>query len=110
MTSGITTKEMMKGIQFIHITEPYLVAVYGFGSFFRSDHYGDCDILLVVANDCPCLGKLHEDLCRRFFSLGEVYSIIFDLTILTEREHEGKPLIEHDFLIPISVSGGCFSW
>ncbi|RZI42902.1 hypothetical protein EGT07_11840 [Herbaspirillum sp. HC18] len=79
------------------------MSVYGFGSFFRSKKANDCDLVLVVDNNCPDLGFLHAKLHRIFSDLGNKLSIIFDLTILTEREHERKPLIEHNILIPISV-------
>jgi hypothetical protein len=77
--------------------------VYGFGSFFRSAEANDCDLLLVVDNDCQDLGRLHADLSKSFLSLGEKLLVVFDLTILTEREHQRKPLREHDILIPLSV-------
>ena len=93
---------MMKEIQCIHTSEPHLLSVYGFGSFFRSEKYNDCDLLLVIDNDCPCLGQIHAELYERFFDLGKKLSVVFDLTILTEREHKRKPLREHNDLIIVS--------
>lgn len=103
MISGITTEKMKMEIQCIHTSEPNLLGVYGFGSFFRSEKYNDCDLLLVIDNDCSCLGKIHAELYERFFDLGKRLSVVFDLTILTEREHRNKPLREHNELIAISV-------
>lgn len=104
MTSGHIIKKIKTEIQLIHTSNIYLVAVYGFGSFFRSEKAKDCDLLLVVSTDCPNLGLLHAELCNIFLILGDQLSVVFDLTILTEREHQRKPLREHDMLIPISVS------
>lgn len=80
------------------------MAVYGFGSFFRGKDANDCDLLLVVENDCEDLGRLHAELSRSFLSLGEKLLVLFDLTILTEREHQRRPLREHDILVPMTVN------
>ena len=96
---------MMRGIQYIHTKQLHLVSIYGFGSFFRSEHANDCDLLLVVNDRCSNLGFLHADLSKAFSELGERLSIVFDLTILTEREHMRAPLREHDNLIDVSVAG-----
>lgn len=91
---------MIKGIQYIHIKEPDLLSVYGFGSFFRSVDAADCDLLLVVVkDDCLNLGSLHADLSKQFYALGNDLSIELDLTILTKREHIKKPLREHHKLV-----------
>ena len=96
--------EMMREIQCIHTEQLHLVSVYGFGSFFRSEHANDCDLLLVVNNSCSNLGLLHADLCKAFDRLGERVLIVFDLTILTEREHMDAPLREHGNLVNISTA------
>lgn len=95
---------MMKEIQYIHTKQLDLVSIYGFGSFFRSEHASDCDLLLVVNGRCSNLGLLHADLSKVFSELGERLSIVFDLTILTEREHMRAPLREHCNLINVSVA------
>ncbi|MDD2449563.1 MAG: hypothetical protein PHS42_05295 [Sulfurimonas sp.] len=89
-------------IRHIHTSKPELVSVFGFGSFFRTDTPSDCDLLLVVKDDSSDLGKLHAELSSVFLILGKRISIDFDLTILTEKEHARKPLLEHKNLIPIS--------
>lgn len=94
---------MIKEIQFIHTKNSNLLNVFGFGSFFRSNNPKDCDLLLVVKDDSPNLGKLHADLSKSFFALGKKLAIDFDLTILTEREHRSAPLREHDMLVTIST-------
>lgn len=99
---------MTKEIRSIHSKWPDLVSIFGFGSFFRSDNPFDCDLLLVVKDGTQDLGKLHEELSMDFFNLGQEISIQFDLTILTEREHSRKPLIEHNNLIVISVGETIF--
>ena|SRR3990167_1048959 len=104
MTSGITIKEIAREIQYIHTNEAQIVSIYGFGSFFRSNKANDCDLLFVIDNNCPDLGSIHAKLYRVFSELGDKLSITFDLTILTEREHEREPLLEHNALIPISMS------
>lgn len=93
----------MKEIRHINTSRPELVSIFGFGSFFRTDKPSDCDLLLVVKDDSSDLGKLHAELSMDFFNLGQKMSIHFDLTILTEREHARKPLIEHENLITISL-------
>ena len=102
MNSGPTIKKIKKEIQSIHSKHHDLLEVYGFGSFFRSKNANDCDLLLVVNNECKDLGRLHADLSKSFLLLSDKLSTLFDLTILTEREHQRKPLREHDILIPIS--------
>lgn len=92
---------MIKEIQFIHTKNSNLLSVFGFGSFFRGNNPKDCDLLLVVKDDSPNLGKLHADLSKAFFALGKKLEIDFDLTVLTEREHKAAPLREHDRLVPI---------
>ncbi|OEE36510.1 hypothetical protein A1QS_16415 [Vibrio ordalii FS-238] len=94
---------MTREIQSIHTKNSNRFSVYGFGSFFRSSHANDCDLLLVVKNDTENLGQLHADLSNMFYELGSKLSIDFDLTILTEREHKASPLREHDRLVEISV-------
>ncbi len=94
---------MKTEIQFIHTQKKDLLSVYGFGSFFRSSHANDCDLLLVVSNASQDLGQLHADLCHTFFELGEKLAIDFDLTILTEREHKASLLREHDSLVELVV-------
>ncbi|MAD54921.1 MAG: hypothetical protein CMF18_12765 [Idiomarinaceae bacterium] len=101
MSFGCTTKEMMKEIQSIHTNNSNLLSVYGFGSYFRNTHANDCDLLLVVKNDAPNLGRVHAALSKEFLELGIKLSINFDLTILTEREHNTSPLREHDRLVSI---------
>ena len=101
MSFGRITKKMMKEIQSIHTKNSNLLGVYGFGSFFRSGYANDCDLLLVVNNSAPNLGKLHADLSKEFLELGFKLSIDFDLTVLTEREHKCSPLREHDRLVLI---------
>ncbi|EGR1345772.1 hypothetical protein EAN90_24845, partial [Vibrio parahaemolyticus] len=103
MIFGCITNEMIKEIQFIHTKNSNLLSVFGFGSFFRSNNPKDCDLLLVVKDDSPNLGKLHADLSKAFFDLGEKLAIDFDLTVLTEREHKAAPLREHDRLVTIST-------
>lgn len=93
---------MIKEIRLIHINSPYLINVYGFGSYFRSDLANDCDLLLVVDDNCPDLGVLYIELYNSFTELGSKLSIIFDLTVLTEREHRAAPLNEHDRLVELS--------
>lgn len=93
---------MMKEIHYINTTRSEIVGIFGFGSFFRAEKPSDCDLLLVVNDDTSDLGKLHAELSMDFISLGQAMSIDFDLTILTETEHAGKPLLEHENLIPIS--------
>ncbi len=79
-------------IQSISIDLPDLLAVYGFGSFFRGSHSRDCDILVVVSDDHRDLGTLHATISHEFRSLGHRVGILFDVTILTAREHRRKPL------------------
>lgn len=89
-------------IQRIHTNNRVLVSIYGFGSFFRNKSARDCDLLLVIKNDAADLGGVHATLNYEFSELGNELSLKFDLTILTEREHMRKPLLEHDRLVPIS--------
>lgn len=91
----------MKEIRHINTIRTEIVSIFGFGSFFQTDKPSDCDLLLVVKDDSSDLGKLHAELSMVFLSLGQQMSIDFDLTILTETEHERKPLREHENLIPI---------
>lgn len=91
----------MMEIQSISIELPDLLAVYGFGSFFRRSDSQDCDLLVVVPDNHRDLGRLHATITREFRSLGHRLGKVFDLTILTMREHKGNHLREHNCLVPI---------
>ncbi len=93
---------MTREIQFIRTKEPNLIKVYGFGSFFRFHNPSDCDLLLVIKNDCSNLASIHSELSKYFHKIGKKLGVKFDLTILTEREDSRKPLMEHNKLIPLS--------
>jgi hypothetical protein len=92
---------MMTAIRSIHAVIPDIVAIFGFGSFFRGMPYHDCDILVVIGDDTGDLGHIHFKICHWFQNLGNEIGIIFDVCILTEREHYTKPLREHNNLFQI---------
>lgn len=94
---------MKKEILSIHSNAPYLISVYGFGSYFRNHNANDCDLLLIVDENYPDLGKIHTELHQIFSNLGIKLSVLFDLTILTKREFNGNPpLLELTQLIELS--------
>jgi hypothetical protein len=80
---------------------PDVVAGFGFGSFFRSDNAADCDLLLVIGDQTRERGRLHRDLTSYLGSVGQRLGIRFDLTILTESEHQTEPLLEDGALVQL---------
>jgi predicted nucleotidyltransferase len=94
---------MIKEIQSILSRVPELKGVYGFGSYFRSQSFRDCDVLLVIADASPNPGRLHSELSSSFTKLGTKLGITFDVTILTETEHSRAPLREHPALVTLGL-------
>ena len=50
---------------------PDVVAVFGFGSFFRCSCPKDCDLLIVIADSANELGSLHGQLNSMFQAVGQ---------------------------------------
>lgn len=91
-------KLMKRVIQDIATKLPDIVAVYGFGSFFRGTIYKDIDLVFVVKNSCSnrllVLRELRELTAATEIHLGIPIDIIF----LTETEFQGEPLMESNNL------------
>ena len=99
MISGLTIEKIKTEIQSIAPEISEIAAVYGFGSFFRSSRYHDIDILVVASPSCKdCLAtyyKFRHGIPTLITRLG----VEFDITFLTSREYQERPLLEMDDLI-----------
>ena len=68
---------------------------------FRGQRYKDIDILVVASPSCKDHLGAYYEFRTKIESIGVRLSVVFDITFLTSREFEEKPLIEMDFLIEI---------
>ncbi len=80
-----------------------IVAVYGFGSFFRTSTPNDCDLLVVVKSELKN-GNIHKEIHKLFCQLASSTTLPIDLVIVTTDEFPTIPLIERDNLYPIFLS------
>lgn len=78
-----------------------LWGVFGFGSFFRSKHYNDIDLLLVSTPDAESPLLVYQSCIQDLKHLSKKLDLKFDITFLTYKEHIQKPLREHDSLFEI---------
>ena len=102
MSFGNTIKQIKTEIQSITAKLHNIHGVYGFGSFFRSEHYNDVDILVVTSPDCKDTLSIFYLINKKLQRIDENLEI--DLTLLTYDEFIEKPLIEIDALTLIYVS------
>jgi predicted nucleotidyltransferase len=73
--------------------------VYGFGSIFRSYSYSDIDIAVVFSPRCAETLPPYTIFLRLITEFGKVLGVRFDVTPLTDREFQQKPLLESDSLV-----------
>ena len=78
-----------------------LVAVFGFGSFFRGQKYKDIDLVLVLSEDCKNGLLTYYRMKAALDGISKEIGIVFDLTPFTQREFLNRPLRESDQLIPL---------
>ncbi|MFJ3050768.1 nucleotidyltransferase domain-containing protein [Pseudomonas nitroreducens] len=79
----------------------YIDAVFGFGSFFRSEKYNDIDLAIII--NCPREQQLENlnkiiDTSR---SLSKEINIPIDITPFTRAEFAENPLREMSSLVTI---------
>jgi len=102
MTIGPTISEMKKAVRTIFTSRHDVHAVFGFGSYFRGELYCDVDILVVFEPQCDPLLPRYYELRGDLEALGERLGVLFDLTVLTEREFAERPLRDMDSLVEIA--------
>ena len=100
-TAGITIKKIETEIRSIAPEVSEVNAVYGFGSFFRSQRYSDIDIIAVASPSCEDYLGTYYAFRTKIESIGVRLSVIFDITFLTAREFEERPLLEMDRLVEV---------
>lgn len=71
-----------------------IVGAYGFGSFFRDEHYNDIDITFVTDSHDIMLLQTYDELKRILEKLGGQLSVTFDFLLFTEDEFLEQPLRE----------------
>lgn len=101
MTTGPTRSLIERELQLIASQQVGVQAIYGFGSFFRSNVFSDIDIVLVFTSDCEDTLGVFEAFLERVSLLGQYVNTRFDVTPLTTTEFMRKPLRESDSLVPI---------
>jgi len=70
--------------------------------YFRGELYCDVDILVVFEPQCDPLLPRYYELRGDLEALGERLGVLFDLTVLTEREFAERPLRDMDSLVEIA--------
>ena len=100
--SGLTTERIGTEIQIIISSRRDIIAVFGFGSFFRSQVYNDIDLLVVAAPHCEKPLDAYYGFCARALELGIRLGVLFDVTFLTSSEYNERPLREMDCLVALA--------
>jgi predicted nucleotidyltransferase len=85
----------------ISISQPSIIAIYGFGSSFRSDSYQDVDLLAILENESCKDPLIHKTINVEIKKALRFIDRPIDVTVLTEKEATRKPLRESDSFIPI---------
>jgi predicted nucleotidyltransferase len=93
---------MIREIRNIFTEVPDLIEIHGFGSFFRSRNYNDCDLLLIVKGRGIELAETYETLISLFDNLQKLIGISIDITLFTEREVGSGVLLEEERLVHIA--------
>jgi predicted nucleotidyltransferase len=101
MSTGITIKKIKTEIQSIISDKIDVHAVYGFGSFFRSEDSQDIDILFVVRASCNEPLKVFYEIQKSLLVLEKSLGIKFDLLVLTEEEFRERPLRDMDSIVKL---------
>jgi predicted nucleotidyltransferase len=86
-------------IQSLPISRLGVEEVYGFGSFFRGEAFHDIDLVLVVSPDVAGSVALFYELKEKFDQLAASLGAAFDLTVLTRKEFNERPLRDMDQLV-----------
>lgn len=90
------------------ISEKYLtdvLAVYGFGSYFRSTSYSDIDLIVVSTDKTKDELSVYQQLLDDLGGIAKKYSVLLDLTYLKYSEFSDAPILEKDSLVEIYGNG-----
>ena len=101
MSTGLTRNQIRGRLAALFAGLEGIQAAYGFGSFFRSGTYADIDIVVVFGPTCLEPLPVFNVLLTLTDKLSETIGVRIDITPLTDREFNQKPLLESDSLIPI---------
>ena len=78
-------------------------SVWGFGSYFRGENYGDVDILVVVTGEADAgLLSTCSAIRTELLEMGQLIGTPVHPLILTESEFECQPLRDMNELVGIS--------
>jgi len=92
---------MRTEIRNISIKLGRLIAVYGFGSAFRSESFADVDILAIFDSDSSESFVDYLEFVKAVKNLQSHLGTKIDITALTISEAARKPLRESNELIPL---------
>lgn len=109
MSIGTTRSQIEQELQSIAAPLTGVLALYGFGSFFRSEIFSDIDLVLVFTADCRNTLAVFENFLERLRPLSDAVGTRFDVTPLTLAEFDRKPLRESESLIPIFHRGTTYA-
>ena len=98
MTSGVTIAKTKTAIQTTSVKIEAILSVWGFGSFFRSKSFKDIDLLVVTDSSDDDLLQTSKAIRIAFRDVECELRVPLDITILTEREYDERPLREMDQL------------
>ncbi|NOR44545.1 MAG: hypothetical protein GQ534_03080 [Candidatus Delongbacteria bacterium] len=76
-------------------------AIYGFGSYFRSERYSDVDLVVVSSKKVKDELSLYLRLHNQLKVIVENHSVILDLTYLKYGEFNKAPILEKGQLVTI---------
>jgi predicted nucleotidyltransferase len=101
MNSGLTKNRIRAELsqKLTGISE--VEAVFGFGSFFRDEVFGDVDLAVVFREDCADTLAVFELVLERLKTVDEVLGIHLDVIPFTAKEFKSCPLREHARLVAL---------
>lgn len=103
MIIGTTSRRIKTEIR-CALSNDDIVAIYGFGSFFRNEEYNDVDIIAVTSAPVEELLNVHRMCCVDLGRVQEMLGIKVDFTLLTSEEFKDVPLRDRHELVQLSPS------
>lgn len=101
MTSGLIIKRIRTEIRCTLEDCNRIHGIWGFGSFFRQEKFGDIDVLVVVSSSREQLLSDSKTIRANLLAIERRINIPIDPLILTATEFQSRPLRNMDQLVRI---------
>jgi predicted nucleotidyltransferase len=101
MTSGPIIKRIRTEIRSILEGSERIHSIWGFGSFFRQEKFGDIDILVVVSGSGEQLPFDSKTIRANLLTIERRIGIPIDPLVLTATEFQSRPLRDMHELVRI---------